>query len=449
MAVFPNWIHVFMPKKKTNVLGAMIPVVAHIWHDCKYTRQNGVSITLVRMCRINCGERTEVLTKELATVTRDLNLQLRQGYSVQTLTESLHVPVDMTPTIPIECGVLAAVEYNVFLAVHAHPGALYTELPSTQSTAAMQYMLVEIPMYIDVQQEQPPVDSNKTADDRPVPPPKDTGTMKDRMKGMFRRRSKMEPLANANDSSISLNSKSTSIRQVMSTFRPRTAKSASPPSSMNSGAIPASPALSATSSVTDISNNNNKRPQQSTSSSTPSSPSILPPPPAYVESAPLPTQPASLPPPPMARAASIHPKDLPTINSVPLPEPAVPKVHDPIPGLEGGGVYTFHMFDDSDDEEPGPVSVSNHVADTVATPVTNDSNLQYFDMFPDSDDEGPAVQRQAVRKNLVYPDPVNKLDEVSESESDHDDSDEDSDDLLSIVKRREDRIERAKAGSKK
>ncbi|KAI9490918.1 hypothetical protein BDB00DRAFT_835962 [Zychaea mexicana] len=521
---------------KVSPRGATIPVVAHVWHDCKYTRRNGISLSLVRMCKIQCGERTETLTKELSTVTRDLDLALRTGYSVQTLTETLQIPYDCVPSITEEQGELASVEYSVFLSVHAHPSALYTELPSDNNTSAMQYMLVGIPMHIDTQQRQPqqqqqqpsPPEQQRVQEPRYesskiargetsrftaiTTPTKDNNKkMTDRMKGMFRRRSKMDPVAgvpvlsNNNESSISVGSSSkggSSLRQVMSSFRPRNnsnnsnsntinsngAKPQSSASSVNSGQMPSttiqtSPAQSANSSITDVSKNlpqPQPQPQQLQSASSshspppppvavpPSSPTpssaAIPPPPSYVESKPAPetapspssitASPMSPLPPAIVRAMSTHEKPLPTINSVPLP--VVSKARDPIPGLEGGGVYTFHIFPDSDEEDDEeqktPTSASTKVnggSDEVTT--TPDSNIQYFDMFPDSDDNDAdrATEKRAVREKLttLYPDAGNKLDQVSESESDHDDSDEDENDLLSVMARRERRIERAKVRS--
>ncbi|KAI9268051.1 hypothetical protein BDA99DRAFT_558236 [Phascolomyces articulosus] len=561
---------------KTSPRGAMLNIVAHIWHDCRYHRRNGVSLTLVRMCKIRCGERTEIIPKDIATITRDLDLELRSGYSVQTLQESLQIPYDTVPTITNDQGELASIEYKIVLAVHAHPGALYTELPSTRATTAMQYMLVESPLAIDTntvhnpqqqqQQQDPPAtpvypDSNKMArgdtarftSTNTAVPAKDTKKMTDRMKGMFRRRSKLEPTGGVpvlndqnNESSSSLTNStnsnngngkgSTSLRQVMSSLRPRNnsshniaaatngiTKPQSCSSSTHSSQIQSTPLLnnksssppqSETSSITDIStrkqpakpttplppppsavpasltdDNNNESPTKTSppplppqsvpaSSSSASSPvSPVSPPPVYSEtksfsnlaaggtttpSTPVSTAPLT---PNLTRAKSTHEKSLPIINSVPLP--SAQESHDPIPGLEGGGVHYFDMFPDSDDEEeeqppPSATSVTSPTSQinggddqTEITSITTDSNQpRYFNIFPDSDDDDEEVviatnqpaRRQDMRQ--IYPDAENKLDEVNVSESEPDSDSEDEMDLIAIMAKRERRIERARKRNK-
>lgn len=39
------------------IAGDVIPLVAHIWHECPYRRKCGIAISLMRICSLTCRER--------------------------------------------------------------------------------------------------------------------------------------------------------------------------------------------------------------------------------------------------------------------------------------------------------------------------------------------------------------------------------------------------------
>lgn len=131
----------------------------------------------------------------------------------------------------------------------------------------------------------------------------------------------------------------------------------------------------------------------------------------------------------------------------------------PIPLVEGGGVYTFHIFADSSDEEDnvekkefkiqGTQTSSLSRTDSFISSVGKQGSLDTtsYNQHAKEDLEGSDTEDTQIY--TVSSAGIGKLDQVSDSSSDEDkggnsSEEEDDNDLLSLLAKRERRIERKK-----
>lgn len=131
----------------------------------------------------------------------------------------------------------------------------------------------------------------------------------------------------------------------------------------------------------------------------------------------------------------------------------------PIPLVEGGGVYTFHIFADSSDEEDnvekkefkiqGTQTSSLSRSDSFISSVGKQGSLDTtpYNQHAKEDLEGSDTEDTQIY--TVSSAGIGKLDQVSDSSSDEDkggnsSEEEDDNDLLSLLAKRERRIERKK-----
>lgn len=266
----------------------------------------------------------------------DVNLLMKTDYSVQTISQSLPIPVDAIPTITVASGRLVTVEYKVCIQVLVHPHAIYK--PLTGGHSELGYMFVDTPILIDAAADAPTMrpPSYTLPEITVAEPAEEKKKKKLGMSSMFRRKSSNSSSHQQQQASAQSSSKSRSFRHTFSNFKPK--------SSRSSANLSSPQADSAASSVTSVSTTEDAR---TATSSLPSS----------------------------VRQQSEEHKPSSTAANSEQPKPA-------------GNIIFFDMFPDSDSEEELEAIKPDKRYSKVDSEQPRDTdNIQPSSSLEDSDDD--------------------------------------------------------------
>lgn len=434
---------------------------------------------------------------EMDTAQFDLELVEHQDYAVQTLSQTLWIPPACIPSMDISTGRLVNVGYQVRLRVDVEPDAVYRHADNQHTTDTM---AVDVPLIIyakgNIAAAAPsPSASTDTQLSQPTSPPPpssgrlrnsvnlgNNGKMRERFKSMFKKRDSTRLNASATIDTTNNTSKLSSTTSLRGAFGSLKIKSSNNinndnrTSSINT-TTPSSSVNSSAAGSLSPPHSSSLPPKAFSNLPLSSSPPSPPPPPPPQLSFSIPeaissqddTTPAIPPSLPILRSLSIkHPSSaerstLQVMTSTTTTTEPVP----PIPLVEGGGVYTFHIFADSSDEEDN-VGEESKIQGTQASSLSRSGSFpssvgkqgsldttsynQYNEQQEEEDDKRD-VDGSDTEDTQIYTvssSGIGKLDQVSESSDDDEapgensSEEEDDNDLLSLLAKRERRIERKK-----
>lgn len=423
----------------------------------------------------------------------DLELVEHQDYAVQTLSQTLWIPPACIPSMDTSAGRLVNVNYQVRLKVDIEPDAVYRHADNQHTTDTM---AVDVPLIIyakgnDIAAAPSPSASTDTQLSQSTSPPSSSsvgrlrnsvnlgsnGKVRERFKSMFKKRDSTRLNASTTidtSNNTSKLSSATSLRGAFGSLKIKSSNNVNNDnraSSINTTTPSSSRNSSAAGSLSPP--HSSSLPPKAFSSLPLSSPSPPPPPPPQLSfSTPepisqddtTPTMPPSL---PILRSLSIkHPSSaerstLQMMTSTTATTEPVP----PIPLVEGGGVYTFHIFADSSDEEDN-VGEESKIQGTQASSLSRPGSFlssvgkqgsldatSYNQYNEEEENDKQDVDGSDTEDTQIYTvssSGIGKLDQVSESSDDDEDpgenssEEEDDNDLLSLLAKRERRIERKK-----
>ncbi|KAI7884185.1 hypothetical protein K492DRAFT_40168 [Lichtheimia hyalospora FSU 10163] len=471
--------------------GTILPVVGHIWHDHSHSREKVISLALIRYTTITCHEREETLVHEMDTSQFDLELVEHQDYAVQTLSQTLWIPPECIPSMDISAGRLVNVRYQIRLKVDIEPDAVYTHAENQYTTDTM---AVDVPLIIFAKGDTVAAPSPSASTESRLSQPTTTtsssgrlrnsvnlgnnGRMRERFKSMFKKRDSVRLNSSTmNDTSNNKPSSTTSLRGAFGSLKIK--------SSNNTNSDNQSSSINTTTATTNTTTSSSRNSSVTGSISPPHSSSLppkafsslslpSPPPPPQSSSSiteaisqdaappsPLPTVPLSL---PILRSLSIkHPSSAERQQStLPMMTSTTTTITEPVPPIplvEGGGVYTFHIFADSSDEEDnvgeeskiqGTQTSSLSRSASFLSSVGKQGSLDTTAYNHSNEDDQGNIHSSDTEDTQIYTVSsagIGKLDQVSDSSDDQDlggNSSEEDDDLLSLLAKRERRIERKK-----